>query len=64
MRGLASQLRQALDENDVGHLHLLPRNKRLRKARAKGGKTAEPAGAGRTQGYRSTVRMKTVGGGY
>lgn len=32
MRGLAAQLRQALDENDIGHLHLLPRE-----ARAKGG---------------------------
>ncbi len=63
---LADQFRRALDENDIGHLHLGPRDKKLKKARVKKGDGSVPAahGAGRTKGYRQTTRHKTVAGGY
>jgi hypothetical protein len=68
---LAEQLAKAIAEDDLSHLHLLPGDAKLKKARARGGKRATPAGAGTMMrgglpGARPgfTVRHQTVGGGY
>lgn len=59
---LSDQLDAALSEDDLSHLHLLPGDKKLKKARVtSGGATAAPAGVGTKQrgklpGYRHRVR--------
>lgn len=63
----------ALSEDDIAHLHLLPKDKKLARARAARGTKGKPSaiGAGSKgrsglDGYRPahTVRHQTVGGGY
>lgn len=42
----ADALAKALAEDDLSHLHLLPGDTKLKKARVRAGKNALPAGAG------------------
>lgn len=55
-----------VQESEIGHLHLLPKNRKLAKAKVRHGDRGEviPRGADRLTGYRSSTRHKTVGGGF